>query len=93
MEFKYMQIGNDFYGNRSKFAAGAEPPRKINDFKELTRRLTLKAEGKEINHDIEEDAKAWKCSNYQAVMNGTRDTNINWTIHSAKGGVNMTMDN
>lgn len=41
--------------------------------------------------DKEEDARAWKCSNYDKVMDGIRDTKIDWTIHSAGGRVKLTM--
>lgn len=86
-----MLVGNEFYGNRKAFIAGATPEENKNEEVELIRKMTLTAEGKGVDENKEAHASDWSCSNYSAVMNGSDDTEIGVRIKSAGGNESIML--
>ena len=53
MEFKYMQVGQDFYGNEKEFENGANAQVDQDDNEKFIRRATLRKEGLELDMNSE----------------------------------------
>ena len=82
MEFKYMVVGTDFYGNINKFEAvqDEEGGGEVQNYRKLSMAVRRPSF---IDPNIELNDK-WACANYRSTMNDGGDE-VNRTITS-KGG-------
>ena len=88
MEFKYMLVGNEFYGDRKAFDDGANPMEEDDDAK-FARQATAKSEGQDPNS--EKNLSDWSCHNYDAVMSGRNDSQIDFKVKSKNGGESLLL--
>lgn len=100
MEFKYMMVGTDFYGDRKKFevVAGDEGKGEVQKFARMKTQMGMDSskkvkddeeKGDPVKNDdieIEEPGKQWKCPNYERVMsNGSESINRQPITSKGKG--------
>lgn len=76
MEFKYMLVDGEFYGDEVKFRAGASAMRDMEDINE--------AMPPEEQNTLTTNAVLWACSNYDAVVNGTKDQERDFKVAGGK---------
>ena len=75
MEFKYMMVGTQFYGDRAVFEQSGNEQGETEDPKV----------------DKNEETTQWSCKNYDDVMNETKNTEINRTMTSVGSWENFTI--
>ena len=65
MEFKYMLVGTDFYGNRNLFDQTGNPEEDDNTGNQRT------AESPDLEEkDSATEVAVWKCNHYNKIMSG-----------------------
>jgi hypothetical protein len=72
MEFKYMLVGNAFYGDEKKFHAGAN-----NFLAEVEDETTALKRKSTLTKDTDETKKEkWHCANYDAAVKDRNNPHI-----------------
>ena len=95
MEFKFMMVGTDFYGDKNKFEniAGDEGKGEVQKFKAMKTVMGM-GSSKPANADlenpvqpdgIEESGKQWQCPNYDIVMQDGTSEKIDRQPITSKG--------
>ena len=88
MEFKYMLVGQEFYGDLSKFEQKRSSEGE-NEGQAFKRMKTLKETGK--YEDPNKENKSWSCDNYNKIMNADINLEINNVVKSSKGGDSLPL--
>ena len=88
MEFKYMMVGNEFYGDRVKFE------QQVNEDGEDEQALYVRMKTQQeqgIKADPNQETKEWKCKNYSDTMDDQGNMDIDRNMKSVGGNENFMM--
>lgn len=83
MEFKFMLVGNEFYGDLAKFEQRQGEEGEDEDAA-FVRKSTMAAEG--ATDDGVAAPKGWQCQQYDAVISGANNAEIGVSMKSLDGG-------
>ena len=88
MEFKYMIVGTEFYGDQSKFEQQVDEEGE-DEQALFIRKKTMQEQG--IKDDSNVESKEWHCKNYSDTMDDQGNEDIDKTIKSVGGNENFLM--
>lgn len=88
MEFKFMLVGNQFYGNIKKFEQLETEEGEVSNFNKVRASIRRKSY---IDPNLEQTSSSWKCGNFKEDLKGGRK--IKKIVKSSDGKDELQINN